>query len=122
MLMIILTGAALLREREHGTIEHLLVMHLTAFEIALAKVWANGLVISSRSPARCCSSLKASWMFRLQARAAFCFSRPSVPSSPPRLSATRSGSGAPPDNRRRADARHSRPQGKTNAGNELRTG
>ncbi|WP_234050512.1 MULTISPECIES: ABC transporter permease [unclassified Xanthobacter] len=45
MLIIILTGAALLREREHGTIEHLLVMPLTAFEIALAKVWANGLVI-----------------------------------------------------------------------------
>lgn len=45
MLVIILTGAALLREREHGTIEHLLVMPITAFEIALAKVWANGLVI-----------------------------------------------------------------------------
>ena len=45
MLMIILTGAALLREREHGTIEHLLVMPLTGFEIALAKVWANGAVI-----------------------------------------------------------------------------
>ncbi|PTE12101.1 hypothetical protein C9427_03075 [Mesorhizobium helmanticense] len=45
MLVIILTGAALLREREHGTIEHLLAMPLTAFEIALAKVWANGLVI-----------------------------------------------------------------------------
>jgi ABC-2 type transport system permease protein len=42
MLIIILTGAALLREREHGTIEHLLVMPLTAFEIALAKVWSNG--------------------------------------------------------------------------------
>lgn len=45
MLIIILTGAALLREREHGTIEHLLVMPLTAFEIALAKVWSSGLVI-----------------------------------------------------------------------------
>jgi ABC-2 type transport system permease protein len=45
MLTIILTGAALLREREHGTIEHLLVMPLTAFEIALAKVWSNGLVV-----------------------------------------------------------------------------
>lgn len=45
MLMIILTGAALLREREHGTIEHLLVMPLTAVEIALAKFWANGVVI-----------------------------------------------------------------------------
>lgn len=45
MLIIILTGAALLREREHGTIEHVLVMPLTAFEIALAKVWSSGLVI-----------------------------------------------------------------------------
>jgi len=44
-LTIILTGAALIREREHGTIEHMLVMPLTAFEIALAKVWANGLVV-----------------------------------------------------------------------------
>lgn len=45
ILTIVLTGAALLREREHGTIEHLLVMPLTAFEIAMAKVAANGLVI-----------------------------------------------------------------------------
>jgi ABC-2 type transport system permease protein len=45
MLSIVLTGAALLREREHGTIEHLLVMPLGPLEIALAKVWANGLVI-----------------------------------------------------------------------------
>ncbi len=45
ILTIVLTGAALLREREHGTIEHLLVMPLTPFQIALAKVWANGLVI-----------------------------------------------------------------------------
>jgi len=45
MLSIILSGAALIREREHGTIEHLLVMPLDPFEIMLAKVWANGLVI-----------------------------------------------------------------------------
>jgi len=45
LLTIVLTGAALLREREQGTIEHLLVMPLTAFDIAMAKVWANGLVI-----------------------------------------------------------------------------
>ncbi len=45
LLTIVLTGAALLREREHGTIEHLLVMPLTSFQIALAKVWANGLII-----------------------------------------------------------------------------
>ncbi len=45
ILTIALTGAALLREREHGTIEHLLVMPLSSFEIAMAKVLANGLVI-----------------------------------------------------------------------------
>ncbi|WP_406695581.1 ABC transporter permease [Singulisphaera sp. Ch08] len=45
MLTTILTGAALIREREHGTMEHLMVMPLTAVEIALAKVWSNGLVI-----------------------------------------------------------------------------
>ena len=45
MLAIILAGAAIVREREHGTMDHLLVMPLTPFEIALSKVWANGLVI-----------------------------------------------------------------------------
>ena len=45
MLSIILTGAAVIREREHGTLEHLLVMPLTPFEIMSAKVWANGLVV-----------------------------------------------------------------------------
>src|SRR6516165_1983507 len=46
MLAIILAGAALIREREHGTMEHLLVMPITPFEIAMSKVWANGLVIT----------------------------------------------------------------------------
>jgi ABC-2 type transport system permease protein len=45
MLAIILTGAALIREREHGTIEHLLVMPVTPFEIMVGKVWAMGLVV-----------------------------------------------------------------------------
>jgi len=45
MLSMILSGAALIREREHGTIEHLLVMPVTPTEIMLAKIWANGLVI-----------------------------------------------------------------------------
>ncbi len=45
MLSVILTGAALIREREHGTIEHLLVMPVTPAEIMISKVWANGLVI-----------------------------------------------------------------------------
>jgi ABC-2 type transport system permease protein len=46
MLAIILAGAAIIREREHGTMDHLLVMPLSPFEIAMAKVWANGLVIT----------------------------------------------------------------------------
>lgn len=45
MLSVILSGAALIREREHGTIEHLLVMPVTPIEIMLAKIWSNGLVI-----------------------------------------------------------------------------
>lgn len=45
MISIILTGAAVIREREHGTLEHLLVMPLSPFEIVMAKIWANGLVI-----------------------------------------------------------------------------
>ena len=45
MLSMVLAGAALIREREHGTIEHLLVMPLTRREIMLAKIWANGLVV-----------------------------------------------------------------------------
>jgi len=46
MLGIILAGAAVVREREHGTMDHLLVMPLTPFEIAMSKVWANSLVIT----------------------------------------------------------------------------
>ena len=46
MLAIILAGAAVVREREHGTMDHLLVMPLSPFEIAMAKIWANGLVIT----------------------------------------------------------------------------
>lgn len=45
MLSIILTGAALIREREHGTIEHLLVMPVTPTEIMVAKIWSMGLVV-----------------------------------------------------------------------------
>lgn len=45
MLSIILAGAALIREREHGTVEHLLVMPVTPGEIMLAKVWSMGLVV-----------------------------------------------------------------------------
>ncbi|HWA49697.1 MAG TPA: ABC transporter permease [Dongiaceae bacterium] len=49
ILAIILTGAALIREREHGTIEHLLVMPVTPFEIMCAKIWANGAAILAAS-------------------------------------------------------------------------
>jgi len=45
MLTIVLTGAALIREREHGTVEHLLVTPVRPAEIMTAKIWANGLVI-----------------------------------------------------------------------------
>lgn len=45
LLTVILTGAALIREREQGTVEHLLVMPLVPAEIMLAKIIANGLVI-----------------------------------------------------------------------------
>jgi len=45
MLAIIRTGPALTRERERGTIEHLLVMPVTPAEIMLAKTWSMGLVV-----------------------------------------------------------------------------
>jgi ABC-2 type transport system permease protein len=45
LLAVILAGAAVVREREHGTIEHLLVLPLRPSDIMLAKVWANALAI-----------------------------------------------------------------------------
>ncbi|MGQ4273769.1 ABC transporter permease [Terrihabitans sp. B22-R8] len=45
MLSIVLAGAALIREKEHGTIEHLLVMPVTPLEIMIGKVWSMGLVV-----------------------------------------------------------------------------
>jgi ABC-2 type transport system permease protein len=45
MLSMLLVGAAVIRERERGTIEHLLVMPIHPSEIAAAKIWANALVI-----------------------------------------------------------------------------
>jgi ABC-2 type transport system permease protein len=47
ILAIILAGAAIVREREHGTMDHLLVMPLTPFEIAMSKVWANAVVMTT---------------------------------------------------------------------------
>jgi ABC-2 type transport system permease protein len=49
MLSIVLTGAALIREREHGTIEHLLVMPVTPFEIMVSKIWSMGFVVLAAS-------------------------------------------------------------------------
>jgi ABC-2 type transport system permease protein len=49
MLSIILAGAALIREREHGTVEHLLVMPVTPFEIMVSKLWSMGLVVLAAS-------------------------------------------------------------------------
>lgn len=45
ILAILLAGAALIREREHGTIEHLLVMPVTPLEIMVAKIWSMTLVV-----------------------------------------------------------------------------
>lgn len=46
LLAMLLVGAAIIREKERGTIEHLLVMPVRAFEIALAKVISNSVVIT----------------------------------------------------------------------------
>jgi ABC-2 type transport system permease protein len=46
MLAIIMSGAAVIREREHGTMDHLLSMPISPFEIAMSKIWANGLIIT----------------------------------------------------------------------------
>ncbi|MFN9709501.1 MAG: ABC transporter permease [Burkholderiales bacterium] len=56
MLAIVLTGAALIREREHGTVEHLLVMPLTPLEIVLSKVLAMGGVVWV------CAALSLRWV------------------------------------------------------------
>jgi ABC-2 type transport system permease protein len=45
LLSILLCGAALIREREQGNIEHLLAMPVTPFEIMSGKVWSMGLVV-----------------------------------------------------------------------------
>lgn len=45
MLSLVLTGAALIRERERGTIEHLLVMPVTVGEIMASKIWSMSVVV-----------------------------------------------------------------------------
>ena len=47
LITLVLVGAAVIREREHGTMEHLLVMPVTATEIVAAKILANGSVVSA---------------------------------------------------------------------------
>ena len=47
LITLVLVGAAVIRERERGTMEHLLVMPVTATEIVVAKILANGLVVSA---------------------------------------------------------------------------
>lgn len=49
MLAIILTGAALIRERESGTLEHLLVLPVTPFEIIASKIWSMLVVVLAAS-------------------------------------------------------------------------
>ena len=45
MITVMLSGAALIREREQGTVEHLLVMPVVPAEIMLGKILANGIII-----------------------------------------------------------------------------
>lgn len=49
LLAMLLVGAAIIREKERGTIEHLLVMPVNAFEITLSKVISNAVVITVAS-------------------------------------------------------------------------
>ena len=67
MLAVILTGAALIREREQGTVEHLLVMPVVPAEIMLAKIIANGLVILIA--AALSLSFVIQWWLKVQSRA-----------------------------------------------------
>jgi hypothetical protein len=70
MLSIVLTGAALIREREHGTIEHLLVMPVTPFEIMTSKVWAMGWWCWSPAPCHCSAWCRDCWRCRSKVRSA----------------------------------------------------
>lgn len=49
LLSIILPAAALIKERERGTVEHLLVMPLKPFEITIAKAWSNSFIVAAGS-------------------------------------------------------------------------
>lgn len=45
MISILLSAASLVREREHGTIEHLMVMPLTSFEIMISKILSVCIIV-----------------------------------------------------------------------------
>ncbi len=45
MIALILTGAALIRERERGTLEHLMVTPVRPIEIMISKIWSMSLVV-----------------------------------------------------------------------------
>ncbi|MFY9106544.1 ABC transporter permease [Aliarcobacter cryaerophilus] len=45
MISILLSAASLVREREHGTIEHLMVMPLSSFEIMISKILAVCIIV-----------------------------------------------------------------------------
>lgn len=45
LLTLLLVGAAVIRERERGTLEHVLVMPVRSSEIAISKILANGVVL-----------------------------------------------------------------------------
>lgn len=51
ILTLILAGSSLIREREHGTIEHVLVMPVRPHEIVFSKILATGIVILGSSVA-----------------------------------------------------------------------
>ena len=68
MLSIVLTGAALIREREHGTVEHLLVMPVTPLEIMLGKVWSMGAVVRVAATASLLGVVHTCWACRCRAR------------------------------------------------------
>jgi ABC-2 type transport system permease protein len=68
LLSIVLTGAALIREREHGTIEHLLVMPVTPLQIMLSKVWSMGVVVLAPRGRPCCWWSRGSCAYCLVSR------------------------------------------------------
>ncbi|WP_026381445.1 ABC transporter permease [Afifella pfennigii] len=49
ILTLILAGSSMIREREHGTIEHVLVMPVRPYEVVVSKILATGAVIIAAS-------------------------------------------------------------------------